>query len=291
MASKFFQHYTNIAAAMKRMGTCGYQLYDEADGFFYDVLRYPDGRFHKVAVRSLVGLIPLFAVERLDHAWIKRFPIFYRDVQWNRKNRSQFTAGTVHDLGHTLLLTIVDRHQLEGVIKRVWDENEFLSPYGLRSLSKAHALEPYRFDAHNVVEYEPGEAKCKIKGGNSNWRGPIWIPTNFLLIESFRKLGKAYGKDFQIRTPASGNRPIAFREMARQGAERLIRIFTRNNETGCRPLYGPKDGVSAKFQTDPHWKDYIQFHEYFHGDNGAGLGASHQTGWTALVACLIDEWS
>jgi hypothetical protein len=291
MASKFFQHYTNIAAAMKRMGSCGYQLYDEADGFFYDVLRYPDGRFHKVAVRSLVGLIPLFAVERLDHEWIKRFPSFYRNVQWNRQHREQFTDGTVHDLGHTLLLTIVDRHELEGVIKRVWDENEFLSPYGIRSLSKAHARQPYRFDAHNVVEYEPGEAQCKIKGGNSNWRGPIWMPTNFLLIESFRKLGKAYGKDFQIRTPASGNRPISFGEMARQTAARLIRIFTRDKQTRCRPLYGPPDGVSAKFQTDPHWKDYIQFHEYFHGDNGAGLGASHQTGWTALVACLIDEWS
>ena len=291
LAFKFFQHYTNIAAAMKRMGLCGYQLYDETDGFFYDVLRYPDGRFHKVAVRSLVGLIPLFAVERLDKKWIERFPSFYRNFQWYRKHRSNFTDGTVHDLDHTYLLTIVDQHQLEGVMKRVWDEKEFLSPYGLRSLSKVHEKNPYRFDDHNLVEYEPAEAHCKIKGGNSNWRGPIWMPTNFLLIESLRKLGKAYGETFKIRTPASNDRPLSFQEMAREGAQRLIKIFTRDEATGGRPVYGPNDGVAAKFQNDPHWKDYILFFEYFHGDNGAGLGASHQTGWTALVASLIDEWN
>ncbi len=167
---------------------------------------------------------------------------------------------------------------------RLWDEEEFLSPYGIRSLSRAHANHPFVF-AGSSVGYEPAEAVSKLKGGNSNWRGPIWFPTCFLLIESLRKLGKAFGPKFSVTPPATGGRTITFPEMAADLANRLIRLFTRD-ENGRRAIFGG----SQKFQNDPHWRDHLLFYEYFHGDNGAGLGASHQTGWTALVASLLDEW-
>ena len=182
------------------------------------------------------------------------------------------------------MLTIVDQDQLQRLLDRVCDPGEFLSDYGIRSLSKAHEAQPFEFDGR-AVGYEPAEAVSKIKGGNSNWRGPIWFPTCFLLIESLRKLGKAYGPNFQLRTPATRGRTITFSDMAQDLADRLIRIFARDG-TGRRPVYGG----ARKFQDDPHWRDQILFYEYFHGDNGAGLGACHQTGWTALVASLIDEW-
>jgi len=184
----------------------------------------------------------------------------------------------------TYVLTIVDDDQIKRLMQRMWDETEFLSPYGLRSLSKAHEAHPFWF-ADKVVGYEPAEAVSKIKGGNSNWRGPIWFPTSFLLIESLRKLAKAYGPTYAVPTPASRGKPITFPEMGRQLADRMIAIFTRDAK-GRRPVFGG----ARKFQEDPHWRDHLLFYEYFHGDNGAGLGASHQTGWTALVASLIDEW-
>jgi hypothetical protein len=287
-ATKFFQHYAYVAAAMKNMGKRDYQLWDETDGFFYDVLRYPDGRFHKFRVRSLVGLIPLFAVERLELDWIKPFKEFTACMNWFLKQRQDLVRHVVHTVENdgrvTHVLTIVDQHQLGRLLERVWDEREFLSPYGIRSLSKAHETHPFELDGH-VISYEPAEAISKIKGGNSNWRGPIWFPTCFLLIESFRKLGKAFGPRFEIRPPATGGQPITFPELARELANRLLQIFVRD-ASGNRPVYGG----TRKFQDDPHWRDLILFFEYFHGDNGAGLGASHQTGWTALVASLVDEW-
>ena len=288
LATKFFQHYCYVAKAMKQMG--GREpLWDETDGFFYDVLRYPNGDFHKFRVRSLVGLIPLFAVERLEMDWIKRFPEFTGTFQWFIKNRPDLCKGVVHALpeegtADRYILTIVSTEQLTRMLQRMWDASEFLSDFGIRSLSKAHEEHPFRF-GDKVVGYEPAEAVSKIKGGNSNWRGPIWFPTSFLLIESLRKLGKAYGPEFNLRAPGSGNQPITFREMGKQVADRMIRIFTRD-ANGKRAVYGG----CHKFQDDPHWKDYLLFYEYFHGDNGAGLGASHQTGWTGLVASLIDEW-
>jgi hypothetical protein len=288
LAVKFFEHYIYVAGAMKHMGNRDYQLWDERDGFFYDVLRYPNGQFHKFRLRSLVGLIPLFAVERIEMDWIKPFKEFNANMNWFLNNRRRLVEDVVHKVERdgkvTYALTIVDQHQLTRLMDRLWDASEFLSDYGVRSLSRAHAAHPFEFGGQ-FVGYEAAESDSKLKGGNSNWRGPIWFPTTFLLIESIRKLGKAFGPTFAVRPPATGRQPITFQEMARQIADRLIRIFTRD-ATGRRPVYGG----SRKFQEDPHWRDLILFYEYFHGDNGAGLGASHQTGWTGLVASLIDEW-
>ena len=286
MAVKFFQHYVYVAAAMKRMGNRAYQLWDERDGFFYDVLRFPDGRFRKFRVRSLVGLIPLFAVERLEHSWLKPFKEFTANVNWFLKNRRDLAEGVVQTIERdgetTHVLTIVNQEQLVRLMTRVWDPDEFLSDFGIRSLSKYHEKHPFEYDGQ-VVGYEPAEAIAKFKGGNSNWRGPIWLPINFLLIESLRKLGKAYGRSFAVSLP--DGQAITFKQMARDLAHRLIRLFTANAD-GRRPVHGD----SEQFQHDPHWRNLLLFYEYFHGDNGAGLGASHQTGWTALVASLIDEW-
>jgi hypothetical protein len=288
LATKFFQHYAYVAAAMKQMGNRNYQLWDEEDGFFYDVLRFPNGDFRKFRVRSMVGLIPLFAVERLELDWIAPFKDFGGSLAWFLKNRRDLTEDVVHacrrDSQDAHVLTIVNRDQLIRIMQRLWNATEFLSDYGIRSLSKAHEEHPFALEG-KVVGYEPAEAVSKIKGGNSNWRGPIWMPTAFLLIESLRKLGKAWGETFSVTTPGSNGKSITFKEMAREIANRLIRIFTRD-VSGRRPVYGG----TMKFQTDPHWRDHLLFFEYFHGDNGAGLGASHQTGWTGLVASLIDEW-
>jgi hypothetical protein len=287
LATKFFQHFVYVAAAMKHMGGRDYQLWDERDGFFYDVLRFPDGRFQPIRVRSLVGLIPVFAVERLEQDYIRQFPSFQADLQWFLKNRQQVVGDLVSSIERdgktTHVLSIVNQRQLERLLTRVCDEREFLSDYGLRSLSKTHEDHPFELDG-KIVRYEPAEADCKIKGGNSNWRGPIWFPTAFLLIESLRKLGKAWGPEFTIANSQDGSRCNA-REMAGDLVDRLIRIFARD-ASGRRPVFGGTE----KFQSDPHWRDLLLFYEYFHGDNGAGLGAAHQTGWTGLVASLIDEW-
>ena len=201
LAIKFFQHYVYIAAAMKHMGGRNYQLWDERDGFFYDVLRFPDGRYRKFRVRSLVGLIPLFAVERLEMNWIKPFKEFTANLEWFLRNRRDLAEGVVQTVERggetTHVLTIVNQEQPVRLLARVWDPDEFLSDYGIRSLSKFHEKHPFEYDG-NEVRYEPAEAMSKIKGGNSNWRGPIWLPTSFLLIESLRKLGKAYGPTFTV---------------------------------------------------------------------------------------------
>ncbi len=288
LAIKFFQHYAYVAAAMKSMGNRSYQLWDEKDGFFYDVLSYPDGRYRKFRVRSLVGLIPLFAVERLEVGWIAPFKDFTACLKWFMVNRRDLVQDVVHTVEHdgekTHVLTIVNETQMIRLMGRILDAGEFLSPYGIRSLSKFHEQHPFQVDGLSVG-YEPAEAVSKIKGGNSNWRGPIWFPTCFLLIESLRKLAKAYGQDFEIPPSTAAGQPPTFPAMARQLADRLIAIFTRD-AAGRRPVFGG----AQKFQEDPFWRDHLLFYEYFHGDNGAGLGASHQTGWTALVASLIDEW-
>ena len=288
LATKFFEHFTYIGGAMKHMGGRGYQLWDEDDGFFYDVLRFPDGSFHKFRVRSLVGLIPLYAIEVLDPEKIENLPVFLDDVHWFMKNRPDLVGRACYRAerqGRTLdVLSIVDRHQLTRLLQRLWDENEFLSPGGIRSLSKYHEKHPFSFGA-GTVRYEPAEADVKIKGGNSNWRGPIWFPTSYLLIEALMKFAEANGPEFQVLTPAGGGAPIGPEDMAREIANRMIGLFTRA-EDGTRRIYGG----TAKFQQDPHWRDCLLFNEYFHGDNGAGLGANHQTGWTGLVANLIDEW-
>jgi hypothetical protein len=286
LATKFFQHYIYIGAAMKKMGGRNYNLWDEEDGFFYDVLRYPDGHFEKVKVRSLVGLIPLYAVERLETEWVSQFKEFKGGLDWFVENRKELAGHVVNridnkDGGHNLALTIVDQNQLKRMLDWICNPDEFLSEYGLRSLSRYHLEHPFTLGGASV-SYEPGEADCKIKGGNSNWRGPIWFPTAFLMIESLRKLSKAYGHDLTIQ--GKDGKQWAIGDIAEYLAEGMIKIFVRKD--GRRPLYADID----KFQNDPHWRDYIFFHEYFHGDTGAGLGASHQTGWTGLAASLIDEW-
>ena len=285
LATKFFQHYIYVGAAMKKMGGRNYNLWDEDEGFFYDVLRYPDGNFEKLRVRSMVGLIPLFAVERIETEWIEQFSEFKSSFHWfleNRKDLVQHCVSIIPDGkgNNTYALTIVDQKQLKRMLEWIMDPSEFLSDYGLRSLSKVHLEHPYIL-GDNRVTYEPGEADCKIKGGNSNWRGPIWFPTAFLLIESLRKLGKAHGADVTV---TRDGKTYSIGDMAKTHAERLMSIFMRKD--GKRPVFGHID----KFQNDPLWNDYVLFHEYFHGDTGVGLGASHQTGWTGLVASLIDEW-
>ena len=288
LATKFFQHYIYVGAAMKHRGGRDYSLWDDQDGFFYDVLRYPDGSFHKFRVRSLVGLIPLYAIERLEVDWIESFPEFSANLEWFSENRQDLVQRVSHRIQHegvdVHVLAIVDEDQTKQILERLIDPAEFLSDYGIRSLSKFHEQHPYVF-GNSEVRYEPAESDNKIKGGNSNWRGPVWFPTSFLMIESLRKLGKAYGPFFSVRVPDGSGREVTLTEMAGEIANRMISIFTRNEE-GNRPVYGG----SRKFQEDPHWRDHVLFYEYFHGDNGAGIGASHQTGWTALVASLIDEW-
>ncbi|MBX6341785.1 MAG: glucosidase, partial [Thermomicrobiaceae bacterium] len=288
LAVKFFEHFVYIGAAMKQMGGRHVQLWHEPDGFFYDLLRYPDGRFETFRVRSLVGLIPLFAVALLDRDDLAAFPEFRESFDWFLANRPDLTSHCVATLQEgertRHLLTIVDRAQLWRLLARVGDPGEFLSPYGLRSLSKVHARWPYRF-GEREVRYEPGDAETAIKGGNSNWRGPIWFPVNVLLIDALRTLARAYGPGASLGPGGGHGDPDTLGGLGQALADRLIEIFCRGAD-GRRPVYGDVE----RLQADPHWRDLILFYEYFHGDTGAGRGAAHQTGWTALVATLIDEW-
>jgi hypothetical protein len=289
LAIKFFEHFAYIGAALKKMGGRDFALWSERDGFFYDVLCHADGSYHKFRVRSLVGLIPLFAVEVLEEDWLRQpyLDSFRENFYWFLRNRPEVAEHCVHTLeprGRKVrLLSLLNEDQLRRVLARVWDPEEFRAPHGLRSLSKFHERQPFAF-AGNEVRYEPAESSGLLKGGNSNWRGPVWFPTTFLMIESLRRLADAYGPDFTVPGPA-GEGPVSLEAMARGFADRLISLFTRD-ASGRRPAHGDQ----ARFQEDPHWRDHLLFHEYFHGDTGAGLGASHQTGWTGLVATLLDEW-
>jgi hypothetical protein len=288
LATKFFEHYIYIGAAMKKVGGRDYQLWDEQDGFFYDVLRYPNGELHKFRVRSLVGLIPLFAVEVLRDEQLRDYPRFLSSVDWFIRNRPESVGRACYTetrCGERIhVLSIVDRNQLQRILQRLWDPEEFLSEAGIRSLSKFHWEHPFTFGS-SQVRYEPGEGEVKLKGGNSNWRGPIWFPANYLLVEALVRFSEAFGEDFAIAVPRQGCAGITPRMMAKEIAKRLIGLFKRG-EDGTRPIYG----ATERFQRDQHWRDYLLYFEHFHGDNGAGLGASHQTGWTSLVANLIDEW-
>ncbi|MBI3875049.1 MAG: glucosidase, partial [Verrucomicrobia bacterium] len=288
LATKFFEHYVYIGSSMKRMGRRGYEMWDEADGFFYDVLSHPDGSYDKFRVRSLVGLIPMFAIERLEEKWIEPFKDFRGNLHWFLKHRGDLVekcVTTIQENGDTVhVLAVMTPEQLGRLLRVVWNPAEFRSEFGLRSLSRAHESKPFHF-GDKWIGYEPGESIAKLKGGNSNWRGPIWFPTSFMMIESLRKLSKAYGGTFTIPGCSPGDAPIDLNELAGGFAERLLHLFARNSE-GKRPVFG----AAKKFQEDPHWRDHLLFHEYFHAETGAGLGASHQTGWTALIACVIDEW-
>ena len=288
LATKFFEHYVYIGAAMKRIGHKGFQLWDKEDGFFYDLLRHPDGRMEQFKVRSLVGLIPLFAIERLEASWLAPFKSFRADLEWffkNRKDLVEQSITTMERYGEKVhVLSILNPEQLSRILSTVWSKHEFRSDYGLRSLSKFHEHNPFHLGDKNVG-YEPGESIALLKGGNSNWRGPIWFPVTFMLIESLRKMRKGYGDMLSVEQTDGTRQFINLDAMSHGFAEGLLNIFTRD-EDGHRPVFGDEE----KMQNDPHWKDYLLFYEYFHGDTGKGLGASHQTGWTALIASIIDEW-
>jgi hypothetical protein len=287
LATKFFEHFMYIGAAMQKMGGRDYQLWDEEDGFFYDVLRYPNGEFSKFRVRSLVGLIPLYAVELLHQEEIETHHNFLAHIEWFIRNRPDLVGHACSVVGTgqntSYLLSVVNQSQFARVLSRLADPNEFLSPAGLRSLSKYHLDHPFCFGDLRL-KYEPAESEQKIKGGNSNWRGPVWFPTTYLLIESLLRFGKAFGPDFAVVPPGETS-IVSPHALAETLANRLIALF-KPDQHGRRPCYGGTE----KFQQDPLWRDYLLFHEYFHGDNGAGLGATHQTGWTGLVANLIAEW-
>jgi len=248
------------------------------------VLRYPNGEFHKFRLRSLVGLIPLYAVEILEHEDLADFPTFLSNIEWFVSNRADLIGDACYKLDDAktrYVLAIAGPGQFSRLLTRMADPEEFLSPYGLRSLSKFHKDNPFSF-GDSRVGYEPGEAEVNIKGGNSNWRGPLWFPTSYLLIHSLLRFSDALGKDFSA--PQANGQSVTPRALAEDIANRMISIFKQAD--GKRPVFGPY----AKFQQDPHWRDYLLFHEYYHGDTGMGLGASHQTGWSGLVANLIDEW-
>ena len=281
LATKFFEHFVYIGSAMRHMGRRDVELWSEIDGFFYDVLCKPDNSFHKFRVRSLVGLIPLYSTDWLTEEELAPHPEFRENVGWFLRNRPHLTEWCVHpverDGKKSYVLSLMKEQQLRRLLERLWDPTEFHGPHGPRSLSKAHAGEPYRYgDAE--VHYEPAESSSKIKGGNSNWRGPVWFPTSFLLIESLRTLDAAYGPTVRVDGATCG-------DMARRFADGLISLFTPDAK-GRRPVHDDR----RMFVVDKHWRDLLLFYEYFNGDTGAGLGASHQTGWTGLVATLIDEW-
>jgi len=289
IASKFYVHFLNIAAAMNRIGPGELNMWDEGDGFYYDILRLPDGRHFPLKLRSMVGIVPLFAVQVIDPEVWNALPAFKERVEWFIKHRPDLTKNItcMETLGNRRLLSIVDRDQLKRILQKVLDESEFLSPYGIRSLSKAYEGKPYTFSLNGVeyqVGYEPAESASGLFGGNSNWRGPVWFPVNYLLIESLQKFHYYFGDDFKVEYPSRSGRYMNLWEVASDLSRRMIGIFVPDAQ-GRRPMYG---GVE-KFQTDPYWKDLLSFFEYFNGNDGAGLGASHQAGWTALVAKLIQQ--
>lgn len=275
---------------MNNIGGEKIELWNREDGFFYDVLHLPNGETFPLKVRSLVGLIPLFAVETLDFELIDRLPRFKHRMQWFIENRPDFSSHVetqTHDGGVRRFLSLVSRDRLKSVLGYMLDENEFLSPYGIRALSRYHKDHPYVLSALGTdyrVDYEPAESSTGSFGGNSNWRGPIWFPVNYLLIESLQKFHYFLGDEYTVEYPTGSGRSIPLNEVAAELSRRLTHIFLRDH-TGRRPVFGN----TSKFQDDPLWRDAIPFYEYFHGDNGTGLGASHQTGWTGLVAKLIQQ--
>jgi hypothetical protein len=292
IASKFFEHFLSIAKAMTRMGGdgSGVGLWDEEDSFYYDVLALPDGRSVPLKVRSMVGLIPLFAVETLEPETLARVPEFDRRLTWLLKNRPDLAQLVSRwqepGRGERRLLSLLRGHRMKCLLRRMLDEGEFLSDYGVRSLSRYHKDHPYSLSCggHKLeVAYLPGDSDSGMFGGNSNWRGPVWLPVNYLIIESLQKFHHYYGDDFKVECPTGSGRLLTIEAIAEELSRRLARLFLRDGQ-GRRPSLG----VSAKLQQDPHFRDHLPFFEYFHGDDGRGLGAAHQTGWTGLIAKLLQ---
>ena len=291
MVLKFAEHFLFIAAAMDRIGDNQDELWDEEDGFFYDVLRLPDGSAERLKVRSIVGLMPLCATMILPTT----DAVFDDEVVARLRRRVESMPellATIHDarqpgVNGRRMLAVLDETKLRRVLEKMLDEDEFLGPHGLRAVSRYHADHPYHLEVHGQsydVGYLPAESDTGMFGGNSNWRGPVWFPVNFLVLRGLLHLYAYYGDDFTVECPTGSGRQCTLFEVATELGRRLSSIYLRG-EDGRRPVYG---GIE-RFQTDPHWKDLLLFHEYFHGDNGAGLGASHQTGWTGLVAKIIQS--
>jgi hypothetical protein len=292
IASKFFEHFLYIAYAMNAWGNEEAGLWDEEDGFYYDLLQLPDGQRMRIKLRSLVGLIPLFAIETIEPDLLNACPGFKKRMDWFIKNRPDLAKNIASleepGVGERRILSIVNRHQLRRILHRMLDETRFLSPYGIRSMSRFHKKNPYLFNVDGQssrVDYEPAESTSGLFGGNSNWRGPIWFPMNYLMIESLQKFHHYLGNDYKVECPVGSGKDATLLEVSTDLSNRLINIFLKDRNLR-RPLYGEAD----IFQTDPHFKDYILFYEYFNGDTGAGLGASHQTGWTGLIAKLISQY-
>ncbi len=290
IATKFFEHFLHIAEAMTNLGGGGVGLWDEQDQFYYDVLNTPDNQLIPLRVRSMVGLIPLFAVETIDQALLQELPEFAERLRWFLDHRPELARLVSRwqepGMGERRLLSLLRGHRMKRLLTRMLDETEFLSDYGIRALSKRHEATPYVFDVMGMplsVRYQPGESDSGLFGGNSNWRGPIWFPVNYLLIESLQKFHHYYSDDFKVECPAGSGTQLTLAEVADELTRRLSRIFLRD-ASGRRPVSGDNE----KLQTDPHFRDLVLFHEYFHGDSGRGVGASHQTGWTGLIAKLLQ---
>ncbi len=290
VASKFLEHFVYISRAMNNIAGEGIELWNEADGFYYDALRLRNGRSFPLRLRSMVGLIPLFAVETLESELIDTLPGFKRRMQWFIENLPEFSGFIETQTTPTNIrrfLSLVGRERLRRVLTYMLDESEFLSPFGIRSLSQFYRVHPYTVRlgrSEYRVAYEPAESRTERFGGNSNWRGPIWFPVNFLIIESLQKFHYFLGDDFRVECPTGSGRLMDLWQVSLELERRMTRIFLRDDQ-GRRPVYGARE----KFQDDPHWRDLVLFFEYFHGDDGRGLGASHQTGWTGLIAKLIDQ--
>jgi hypothetical protein len=294
LASKFFEHFLYIAEAMTNIGNEEMNLWDEQDQFYYDALNTPAGGHELIKVRSLVGLIPLFAVEVLDGEQLAGAPQFVARMNWFLENRPALAALMSRwpepGKGDRHLLSLLRGHRMKRLLYRMLDEAEFLSPYGVRSLSRCYQAHPYVFrgtETQFTVNYEPAESQTALFGGNSNWRGPVWMPANFLIIESLQRFHHYYGDDFKVEYPTHSGQYVTILDVADALTVRLTKLFLRDPDTGRRPCFGD----DKQLQTDPHFRDYLWFHEYFHGDNGHGLGASHQTGWTGLIAKLLQPRS
>ena len=293
MAFRFFEHFAWITYAMDRIGAGHDEMWDEGDGFFYDLLHFPNGDAQRLKIRSMVGLLPLCAATVFEAGTLAKHPRLAEMIKLFRKRHPEVakkiaTAENPELGGYQgrRLAAVCNREKLTRILKYMLDENEFFSPYGIRSLSKYHLEHPFEFDLHGQeykVQYLPAESNTGMFGGNSNWRGPVWMPVNGLIIRGLLQMYPFYGPDFKVECPTGSGRYMNLFEVAREIGNRLAKIFLRD-ENGKRPVYGG----TKKFQDDPHWRDCILFYEYFQGDNGAGLGASHQTGWTGLIARSLD---
>ncbi len=293
LAFKFVRHFFYIAAAMNRMGVHEDEMWDEEDGFFYDLLRLPDGTCQRLKVRSMVGLLPFCAVSVIEQDALRKYPGLAERLRVKLGKESHLMANLADPdrpgERNSRLLCILNEDNLRRVLRRLFDPEEFLSDYGIRSLSRYHARHPYVFRHRGQefrVSYLPAESDTGMFGGNSNWRGPIWMPVNALIVRALIQYYSYYGESFKVEFPTGSGRQVTLYEAAREIASRLGRIFLKD-KSGRRPVFGGTE----KFQKDPHWRDHILFYEYFHGDNGAGLGASHQTGWTGLIAVLLGYFS